>query len=165
MLFRSHRHGALFHTDAVQAMGSVPVDIRGWNVDLLTFSAHKFYGPKGIGALYIKSGIKPDKFVTGGHQERSMRGGTTNVPAVVGMAEALKLALDNLEDNSSKVKELRDYFVKSIEQRVPYVVYNGDRLHRLPQNANFAFEFIEGESLLLRLDMAGIACSSGSACS
>ncbi len=147
----AHKHGAYFHTDAVQAVGAIPIDIRGWNVDMLTFSAHKFYGPKGIGALFIKSGIKPSKIITGGHQERSMRGGTTNVPAVVGMAAALELALDNLEENSVRIGKLRDYFVEEIEKKVPYAIYNGDRVHRVPQNANFAFEFIEGESLLLVL--------------
>ncbi len=161
----AHRHGVLFHTDAVQAMGSIPVDVHDLGVDMMSFSGHKFYGPKGIGVLYIKSGIKPDKLIAGGHQERTRRGGTTNVPAVVGIAKALEIAITDLDKNYKHVKEIRDYFVSEIEKRIPYVIYNGDRERRLPQNANFAFEFIEGESLLLTLDLHGITCSSGSACS
>ena len=158
----AHEHGIFFHTDAVQAMGAIPVNVRDLGVDLMSFSGHKFYGPKGIGVLYIKSGTKPDKFMTGGHQERTMRGGTTNVPAVVGMAAALEKAVTHLDENYARIKAMRDRFVSRVKNEIPYVVYNGDEADRLPQNANFAFEFIEGESILMSLDLAGIACSSGS---
>ena len=161
----AHEAGALFHTDAVQAMGCMPVRVKELGADLMSFSAHKFYGPKGIGCLYIKGGVKPDKLVIGGHQERTMRGGTTNVPGVVGMAKALEIAFRDMDENYRRVKALRDRFVREIKERVPDVIYNGDEKNRLPQNANFTFEYIEGESLLLRLDLKGICCSSGSACS
>ncbi|MDR0426359.1 MAG: cysteine desulfurase NifS [Clostridiales bacterium] len=161
----AHRRKLIFHTDAVQAIGSIPVNITALGVDMLSFSAHKFYGPKGIGVLYIKSGIRPDKLIAGGHQERSRRGGTTNVPSVVGLAAALRLALENLDENAEAIRALRDSFVKRVEDTIPHVVYNGSRDKRLPGNASFSFAFIEGESLLLNLDLNGIACSSGSACS
>ena len=157
----AHRHGALFHTDAVQAMGAIPVDVKDLGVDLMAFSGHKFYGPKGIGVLYIRSGVKPEKLIAGGHQERTMRGGTTNVPAVVGIAKALEIALRDLDANAARIKALRDRFVAGVRERIPYIVYNGDETRRLPGNANFSFEFLEGESILMRLDLAGVACSSG----
>ena len=145
----AHEKGIFFHTDAVQAVGSIPVSVTDLGVDLMSFSAHKFYGPKGVGALYIRGGTKPDKFMTGGHQERTMRGGTTNVPGVVGMAAALEKAALNLEENYRYVKSLRDRFVSRVKSEIPYAVYNGHETKRLPQNANFAFEFIEGESILM----------------
>lgn len=157
--------GILLHTDAVQAIGSIPVNVDDLGVDLLSLSAHKFHGPKGIGALYVRNGVKISKLVTGGEQERTMRGGTTNVAAVVGLGRAIELAVAGLEKNSAGIKSLRDYFVARVEKEIPYVIYNGDRISRLPQNANFCFEYIEGEGILLMLDLSGIAVSSGSACS
>lgn len=152
-------------SDCVQAVGAIPVDVRDLGVDMMSFSAHKFYGPKGIGALYVKNGTLIGKIITGGHQERTKRGGTTNVPAVVGFAAALKKAVAELEENSSYVTSLRDRFINRVQAEIPYVKLNGDRTKRLPANANFSFEFIEGESILFSLDLAGIAVSSGSACS
>ena len=161
----AHEKGIYFHTDAVQAVGSIKVNVNELGVDLMSFSAHKFYGPKGIGVIYIRGGVKPDKFMTGGHQERTMRGGTTNVPAVVGMASALERAVNKLDENYEYVKSLRDRFVNRVMDEIPSVIYNGHPSQRLPQNANFAFEYIEGESILMLLDLEGISCSSGSACS
>ena len=157
--------GVFFHTDAVQAMGSIPMNVNDLGVDMMSFSGHKFYGPKGIGVLYIRGGVKPERFMTGGHQERTMRGGTTNVPSVVGIAEALDIAVRDLDKNYAYIKSLRDRFVSRVKTEIPYVFYNGDENERLPQNANFSFEYIEGESILMSLDLAGIATSSGSACS
>lgn len=157
--------GVFFHTDAVQAMGSIPMNVNDLGVDMMSFSGHKFYGPKGIGVLYIRGGVKPERFMTGGHQERTMRGGTTNVPSVVGIAEALDIAVCDLDKNYAYIKSLRDRFVSRVKTEIPYVFYNGDENERLPQNANFSFEYIEGESILMSLDLAGIATSSGSACS
>lgn len=157
--------GAYFHTDAVQAVGSIPVLPKDLGVDMLSLSAHKFYGPKGIGVLYIKSGIKLEKLHSGGHQERSARGGTTNVPAVVGLSAALNKAITGQKENGKRIAELRDYFIAQALKYIPYTALNGSTENRLPQNANLTFDFIEGESLLLCLDAAGIACSSGSACS
>ena len=157
--------GCVFFTDAVQAAGAIPLRVKDIGADMLSFSAHKFYGPKGIGALYIRSGLKIEKLITGGHQERNMRGGTTNVPAVVGMAEALRIASENLEENAAYVASLRDRFIRRVQKEIPYVRCNGHPAHRLPANANFSFRYIEGESLLFSLDLKGIAVSSGSACS
>lgn len=159
------KHGVLVHTDAVQAVGSIPVDVKDLGVDFLSMSAHKFYGPKGVGALYIKNGAKIGKLLHGGEQERSMRAGTTNLASVVGMGEAIELAVKDMAENSAKIIELRNYFIDQVLERVPYVRLNGDREHRLPCNANFSFEFIEGESILFSLDLAGVEASSGSACS
>lgn len=156
---------ALFHVDAVQAVGAVKVDVKEIGCDMLTVSAHKFYGPKGIGALFIRNGLKIDKLIIGGGQERAMRGGTSNTPAIVGMGQAIEDAVNNLESYSEHCKKLRDRFISRVESEVPYVKLNGPRENRLPNNANFSFEFIEGESILYRLDLAGIAVSSGSACS
>lgn len=161
----AHKHGILFHTDAVQAIGSIPVNVKNDGVDLMSFSAHKFYGPKGIGALYIKSGTEIDKFIAGGHQEKSQRGGTINVPAVVGMSKALELAIAEMSFNNSHIASLRDYFAESVEKSITDAVYNGHRTTRLPQNANFTFPGITGEQLLLALDLSGVSCSSGAACS
>ena len=157
--------GIVFFTDAVQAAGAIPLNVKEIGADMLSFSAHKFYGPKGIGVLYIRSGLKIEKLVSGGHQERSMRGGTTNVPAVVGMAEALRIATQNLDENAAYVSAIRDRFIHRVLREIPYVKLNGHPEKRLPANANFSFRYIEGESLLFSLDLKGIAVSSGSACS
>ena len=157
--------GIVFFTDAVQAAGAIPLNVKEIGAGMLSFSAHKFYGPKGIGVLYIRSGLKIEKLVSGGHQERSMRGGTTNVPAVVGMAEALRIATQNLDENAAYVSAIRDRFIHRVLREIPYVKLNGHPEKRLPANANFSFRYIEGESLLFSLDLKGIAVSSGSACS
>ena len=160
-------HGILVHTDAVQAMGAIDINVAKLGVDMLSFSAHKFNGPKGVGALYIKNGIPMARLIAGGHQERTRRGGTTNVPGVVGFAEALKLTKESMEKDNEYVSSLRDRFVERVENEIPFVKLNGARdfSKRLPSNADFSFEFIEGESILFSLDMDGIAVSSGSACS
>ena len=155
----------LVHTDAVQAMSSIKVDVEDLGVDLMTFSSHKFHGPKGVGVLYIKNGLKLGKLIVGGHQERTRRGGTTNVAGVVGMAEALRLTVLEMDRDNQHIKGLRDHFVKRVEEEIPYVRLNGHRTNRVVSNADFSFEFIEGESILFRLDLSGIAVSSGSACS
>ena len=158
-------HNILCFTDAVQAAGAIKLDVKELGVDMMSFSGHKFYGPKGIGVLYIKNGVKVSSIITGGHQERTKRGGTTNVPAVVGIAEAFEIANEELEENAKYVRALRDRFIEGVLNNVPYVKLNGHRTKRLPSNADFSFEFIEGESILFSLDLAGIAVSSGSACS
>lgn len=157
--------GIVFFTDAVQAAGAIPLNVKEIGADMLSFSAHKFYGPKGIGVLYIRSGLKIEKLVSGGHQERSMRGGTTNVPAVVGMAEALRIATQSLDENAAYVSAIRDRFIHRVLREIPYVKLNGHPEKRLPANVNFSFRYIEGESLLFSLDLKNIAVSSGSACS
>lgn len=159
------KHGVPCFTDAVQAMGAVPMNVKDLGVDMMSFSAHKFGGPKGIGALYIRNGLLIGKMITGGHQERTKRGGTTNVPSVVGFAEALRIATEELEKNAAYVTALRDRFIDRVLAEIPYVKLNGHRRDRLPNNADFSFEYIEGESILFSLDLAGIAVSSGSACS
>ncbi len=161
----AHNHGALFHTDCVQAMPYFKIDVKELGVDLLSMSAHKFYGPKGVGALYIRNGVKLDKLIGGGGQERSQRGGTTNTPAVVGMAKALQLAQVDMEENDKHIAKLRDHFVDRVLNEIPFVRFNGNKEHRVPSVANFSFEFVEGESILMYLDLHGVAVSSGSACS
>lgn len=156
--------GVLFHTDAVQAVGHVPVDVNEMNIDLLTLSGHKLYGPKGVGALYIRKGTRLRAFVHGGAQEKKRRGGTENVPGIVGFGQAVKTAVDTMEAESARQLELRDYLIEEIVEKVPHVKLNGHPEDRLPNNVNFSFEFIEGESLLIMLDMKGICGSSGSAC-
>ena len=156
--------GICFHTDAVQAMGSIRVNVSDLNVDMLSMSAHKFYGPKGVGALYIRKGVKLTSFMHGGAQERGRRASTENVPGIVGLAKALELADKNMDEHNKKLIALRDRTIAEIEEKIPYVRLNGHREKRLPGNVNFSFEFIEGESLLLMLDLKGIAASSGSAC-
>ena len=158
------KHGVLFHTDAVQAVGAVPVDVAAMNVDLLSMSGHKFYGPKGIGALYIKKGVRIPSFVHGGAQEHGRRAGTENLPAIVGMGKAIELATRDMKEDSARISALRDKLMKEILKRVPDCFVNGDTEFRLPNNLNMCFRYIEGESLLLRLDLAGIEGSSGSAC-
>ena len=157
-------NNVLFHTDAVQAVGSVRIDVKELNIDSLSMSAHKFYGPKGVGALYVRQGVKFEKFVNGGHQERNKRAGTENVPGIVGLGKALEIAYRDLDEHNKKIKELRDYFVESIKEKIPYIKINGDMEKRLPGNSNISFRFIEGEGLLLNLDLKGICASSGSAC-
>ncbi|ABP67832.1 aminotransferase, class V [Caldicellulosiruptor saccharolyticus DSM 8903] len=156
--------GIIVHTDAVQAVGQIPVDVKDLGVDLLSLSAHKFYGPKGVGALYIKKGTKIHPFSHGGAQERNRRAGTENVAGIVGLGKAIELATQNLSEYAAKLQKLRDKLIDGVLSKIDYVRLNGDRYNRLPNNANFSFEFIEGESLLLMLDMKGIAASSGSAC-
>lgn len=153
-----------FHTDAVQAVGNIRINVKEMNIDLLSLSGHKFYGPKGVGVLYIKKGIKIDNLITGGGQERNRRAGTENVPGIVGIGKAIELAYENLEEKNEKLIYLRERLITKIEENIEYVRLNGHRTRRLPGNVNFCFEFIEGESLLLSLDMEGIAGSSGSAC-
>lgn len=163
----AHSHGILCHTDAVQAMGAMRINVKDLGVDMMSFSAHKFNGPKGMGALYIKTGVTVGRLISGGHQERTRRGGTTNVPGVVGFAEALRLTYETLDEDVKYVSFLRDRFIKRVTEEIPYVKLNGpkDGTKRLPNNADFSFEYIEGESILFSLDLAGIAVSSGSACS
>lgn len=160
----ARENGVCFHTDAVQAAGNVKVNVEELNVDLLSISAHKFYGPKGVGMLYVKRGTKITSFIHGGAQERARRASTENVAGIAGMGKAIELAGEKLEAHAAKLKELRDRTIDEIYNKIPFVRLNGDRNQRLPGNVNFSFEFIEGESLLLMLDMKGIAASSGSAC-
>ena len=155
----------LFHTDAVQAIGSVPVDVKEMNIDLLSLAGHKLYGPKGIGALYIRKGVRIDNLIHGGGQERGRRAGTENIPGVVGLGKAIELATENIEENRARLTVLRDKLIDGILERIPYARLNGPRGDkRLPGNSNISFEFIEGESILLSLDFEGICASSGSAC-
>ena len=158
------KHGVLFHTDAVQAFAHIPINVDECHIDMLSASGHKFNGPKGIGFLYIRKGVKIRSFVHGGAQERKRRAGTENVPAIVGLGAAVKRAVENMDRNIKIELELRDYLIERISKEIPYARLNGDRTKRLPGNVNFSFRFIEGESMLIRLDMAGICGSSGSAC-
>ena len=157
-------HGILFHTDAVQAYGHVPINVDEDHIDMLSTSGHKINGPKGIGFLYIRKGVKIRSFIHGGQQERSRRAGTENIPGIVGYGAAVKKAFESLTERMNKETELRDYLIGRIEKEIPYCRLNGDRVKRLPNNVNFSFQFIEGESLLIMLDMKGICASSGSAC-
>lgn len=162
----AHERGALCFTDAVQTAGVLKIDVKDLGVDMMSISSHKIYGPKGVGALYIRNGLKIESIITGGHQERMKRGGTTNVAGVVGFAEAFKIAERDREKNFEYVSSLRDRFIDRVLVEVPFVKLNGPRKeNRLPANADFSFRFIEGESILFSLDLAGIAVSSGSACS
>ena len=161
----AHEHGALFHTDCVQAMPYIHIDVKELGADMISMSGHKFYGPKGVGALYIRNGVKIEKLVSGGGQERSQRGGTTNTPAVVGMAKALELAVATMDDDNAHIAAVRDHFVERVMKEIPYVRFNGDMQHRVPSCANFSFEYVEGEGILMSLDIKGVAVSSGSACS
>ena len=157
-------HNILFHTDAVQAIGAVSINVNELGIDLLSLSGHKFGGPKGVGALYIRSGVRIDNFMHGGGQERFKRAGTENIAGIVGLGEAIKLATDNLSEKTKKIKSIRDYIITNIEEKIPYCRLNGHPTDRLCGNVNFCFEFIEGEGMLLLLDMNGISASSGSAC-
>ncbi len=160
----AHKHGVLFHTDAVQAFGHIPIDVDAMDIDMLSASGHKINGPKGIGFLYIRKGVKIRSFMHGGAQERKRRAGTHNVPGIVGFAKAASIAAKNMEKTIKKEIEVRDHFIKRVEEEIPYVKLNGHRDLRLPNNANFCFRFIEGESMLIMLDAKGIYASSGSAC-
>lgn len=160
----ARKHGVYFHCDAVQAVGHVPVNVEEMNIDLLSMSGHKFGGPKGIGALYIKKGVRIRNLIDGGAQERKKRAGTENVPAIASMAEALRCATQEMETVNKQLTRMRDRIIKEITTNIPYVRLNGHPTDRLPGNVNLSFEFIEGESLLLSLDLKGIAASSGSAC-
>lgn len=160
----AREHGVLFHTDAVQAFAHVPINVDECNIDMLSASGHKLNGPKGIGFLYIRKGVKIRSFIHGGAQERKRRAGTENVPGIVGLGKAVELASASMEERMSYETELRDYLISRIEKEIPYCRLNGDRVKRLPNNVNFSFRFIEGESLLIMLDMKGICASSGSAC-
>ena len=157
-------HGILFHTDAVQAFGKLPIQVDECHIDMLSASGHKLNGPKGVGFLYIRKGVKIRSFIHGGAQERKRRAGTENVPGIVGLGKAVELAMANMNERARKEEELRDYLLERVMKEVPYTRINGHRTKRLPNNANFSFQFIEGESLLIMLDMEGICASSGSAC-
>lgn len=158
------KHNIYFHTDAVQAVGNVRIDVRDLNIDLLSMSAHKFYGPKGVGALYARTDVKFDKIQDGGHQERNKRAGTENVAGIVGIGKAIELIYKNFDEYNNKLLNLRDYYIKQIEEKIQYVKLNGHRTKRLPGNANISFKFVDGEALLLNLDTKGICASTGSAC-
>ncbi len=159
-----HEKGIIFHTDAVQAIGMTEIDVNDLNVDLLSITGHKFYGPKGSGALYVRKGTKINSFVTGGGQEKNKRAGTENVPAIVGLGKAIELATKDIAGHNKKLEAMRDRFIDRVLAEIPYTRLNGHRTKRTSGNANISFEFIEGESLLLMLDMKGISASSGSAC-
>ncbi len=160
----AHEHGILFHTDAVQAFGQVPIHVDECHIDMLSASGHKLNGPKGIGFLYIRKGVKIRSFVHGGAQERKRRAGTENVPGIVGLGTAVKRAAGTMKERSEKERELRDYLIGRVLKEIPYCRLNGHRTDRLPNNANFSFRFVEGEALLIMLDGKGICGSSGSAC-
>jgi len=157
-------HGIWFHTDAVQAMGAIPVNVDDWGVDMLSMSAHKFHGPKGVGALYIRKGVRPDIYMQGGAQERGQRAGTENLAGIVGMGYALEEAVANMGANFARLTALRDKLITGILEAIPECRLNGHPTNRLPNNVNVSIRYIEGEALLLRLDLAGVAASSGSAC-
>lgn len=158
-------HNIIFHTDAVQACGNVPIDVQKMGIDMLSLSGHKIRAPKGIGALYVKTGIEFEKFMDGGHQERNKRAGTENVAGIVALGKACELARLELNSHMKKLQTLRDYYITQVEEKVPNVKLNGSRNQRLPGNANFSFKDVEGEALLLKLDEKGICVSTGSACS
>lgn len=161
----AHRHNIVFHTDAVQAVGSVLIDVNEMNIDMLSMSGHKFYGPKGIGVLFVRTGVRISRINDGGHQEKDKRSGTENTPGIIGISYAIEKAYRDFDENTKRIKELRDYYISEIEKRIPEVILNGDRNDRLPGNANFSFKCVEGESILLLLDAKGICVSTGSACS
>lgn len=156
--------GIVFHTDAVQAVGKIPIDLKTMDVDMLSISGHKLHGPKGVGALYVRRGTKYTPFMIGGHQEKGRRGGTENVASLIGLGKAAELAAAHLSNNNNQVKQLRDKLENEILKRVPNTIINGDRNHRLPNTTSIAFEYVEGESILLMMDEFGICASSGSAC-
>ena len=160
----AREHGILFHTDAVQAFGQLPIQVDELNIDMLSSSAHKLNGPKGIGFLYIRKGVKIRSFIHGGAQERKRRAGTENVPGIIGYGAAVERAMRTMEERTKKERELRDYLIDRVLREVPYTRLNGHRTNRRPNNANFSFQFVEGESLLIMLDTEGICGSSGSAC-
>lgn len=157
-------HGILFHTDAVQAYAQIPINVDEMNIDMLSASGHKLNGPKGIGFLYIRKGVKIKSFIHGGAQERKRRAGTENVPGIVGLGKAVEIAVATMDERIKTETELRDYMISRISAEIPYARLNGDKVRRLPNNVNFSFQFVEGESMLIMLDMAGVCASSGSAC-
>lgn len=159
-----HEKGVLFHTDAVQAAGHIPIDVKAMGIDMLSISGHKFHGPKGVGVLYERKGIRLPSYIIGGEQEKGRRAGTENVAGIVGLGEALELAVTNMSETSARMTRMRDRLIEGIEATIPEVKLNGHRTKRLPNNVNFSIKYIEGESILLMLDMADIAASSGSAC-
>ena len=158
-------NGIIFHCDAVQSVGKIPVDVKEANIDLLSISSHKIYGPKGVGAIFIRKGVRLELLIHGGGQENGLRSGTENVPGIVGFGKAAELAYEHLDENIAKLTELRDSLIEKISDRIPEAYLNGDRANRLPNNVNFRFAAIEGEGLILRLDAKGINGATGSACS
>ncbi len=160
----ARKHKVLFHTDAVQAYGQIPIDVDRDSIDLLSASGHKLGGPKGVGFLYIRNGVRIDPLIHGGGQERGIRGGTSNVPGIIGFGKAAEIAKRGMDANMAKEKELRDHLIKRVLGEIPYSRLNGDPVSRLPGNANFSFDFVEGESLLMSMNMAGVCISTGSAC-
>lgn len=159
------RYGIYFHTDSVQAIGNIDINVKEYNIDALSISAHKFYGPKGVGISYINENVPFLRIQDGGHQERDKRSGTENVPGIVGTAEALEIAMRDIEKNNKHIKFLRDYYIDEIKEKIPYIKVNGDMKNRLPGNANISFSGVDGSKLLSELDKKGICASSGSACS
>ena len=157
-------HNIVFHTDAVQACGNIPIDVKRMGIDCLSLSGHKLYAPKGIGALYVRNGIEFEKFMDGGHQEKNKRAGTENVASIVGLGKACELAQMNLKNHQMHLEELRDYFIKEVEEKIDGAILNGSIKNRLPGNSNFSFPMVDGEALLLNLDAKGICASAGSAC-
>ena len=160
----ANEHGVLFHTDAVQAYTQVPIDVEAMNIDMMSTSGHKINGPKGIGFLYIRKGVKIKSFIHGGAQERHRRAGTENVTGIIGLAKAAEIATANMKERTAEEIKVRDHLIERIEKEIPYAKLNGDRVKRLPNNVNFSFQFVEGESMLILLDSKGICASSGSAC-
>lgn len=160
----AHENGIIFHTDAVQAIGALKMDVQDMEIDAMTMSAHKIYGPKGVGALYLKNGIRIENLIDGGNQERGKRGGTTNVPAIAGFGKAIEIAVRDLSVNQQKLKAIRQYFLDKVEEQIPYVHLNGHPHQKIQGTVNLSFELIEGESILMLLDLEGIAVSTGSAC-
>ena len=161
----ARKHNIIFHTDAVQACGNIAIDVKKMGIDMLSLSGHKLYGPKGTGALYIKEGIEIKSFIDGGHQENGKRAGTENVPGIVGLGIACKLAKENLNTHIKYLTKLRNYYISEIRRRIPMAILNGNEIERLPGNANFSFRNVDGGAILLKLDEIGISASSGSACS
>lgn len=159
-----HEHKVLFHVDAVQALGTLPIDVEAMHIDMLSMSAHKLYGPKGVGALYVRKGIRLPSFIHGGAQESKRRAGTENVAGIVGFGKAVELAVAEMEERNVRLRQMRDHLIDGVLQTIPHCRLNGARYNRLPGHANFSFEFVEGESMLMLLDMNGIYASSGSAC-
>lgn len=160
----AHEHGILFHTDAVQAYGQIPLDVNAMNIDMLSCSGHKLNGPKGVGFLYVRSGVKIGSFIHGGQHERGRRAGTENVPGIVGMGKAAELAVLSMNERMGRETEIRDHMIRRIMAEIPYSRLNGHESERLPNNINISFQFVEGETILIMLDMAGICASAGSAC-
>ena len=160
----AHENGIIFHTDAVQAMGALRMDVQDMEIDAMSMSAHKIYGPKGVGALYVKNGIRIEDLIDGGNQERGKRGGTSNVPAIAGFGKAMEIAVRDLSVNQQKLKAIRTYFLDQVMEKIPYVYLNGHPQQKIQGTVNLSFELIEGESILMLLDLDGIAVSTGSAC-